>query len=245
MSGIIKKSQVFVIVIALLVMVSCSTVKTYYEDFTDEPSVTEEEYNTLLPDDVFPESRGRLPIVKREELDIEGKERYDRYMSPESTSLAGIQGPGGIRLHSKTDKSASKIDGKTRELIRLVMSREMDQEFEWTMHEPVALKLGLDANIIDVIRHDRSLRDVPPKEASIIQLGRDIFQDHGVSPETYTKLIEHFGKKDLIEISQLMGSGMDSFILLLMFDVHLPYDRKSLLPVDYLGNAINKLLPFQ
>jgi 4-carboxymuconolactone decarboxylase len=194
--------------------------------------MTEADYNASLPDDVFPDSRGRLPIVNRNQLDDDGKAVYDRYMSPDSTSLAGIQGPGGLRLHTITDKSPTRIDGKVRELVRLVISREMDQEFEWTMHEPVALRQGLSPEIIDVIRYKRALNGVPDMEASIIQLGRDVFQEHRVSSETYARLSRHFGKKDLIEITQLMGGGMNSFILLFMFDVHLPYDRESLLPVD-------------
>jgi len=194
--------------------------------------VTLQEYNASLPDDVDPESRGRLPIVNREELDDKGKATYDGFTSPDSTSLAGIQGPGGIRLHATADKSATKIDGKIRELVRLVIAREMDQQFEWTMHEPVAIKQGLDPAIIETIRHRRALTDVPEPEASIIRLGREIVQEHRVSSATYSRLASHFGKKDLIELSELIGGGINSFVLLYMFDVHLPYDRKPLLPMQ-------------
>ena len=222
-------NQILVVVFILFSLLGCSTVKTYYEKFTDDSPITEAEFNRSLPDDVFSESRGRLPIVNRAELDDEGKATYDRYMSPDSTSLAGIQGPGGIRLHAKADKSPSKVDGKIRELVRLVISREMDQQFEWTMHEPVALREGLDPDIIDVIQNDGSLAGIAEPEASVIQLGRDVFRDHHVSSETYASLTQHFGNKDLIQITQLMGGGMNSFILLFMFDVHLPYDREPLL----------------
>ncbi len=207
----------------------CSTVKTYYEDITTDRPITEAEFNASLPDDVHPESRGRLPIVNRADLDDDGKTRYDRYMSPDSTSLAGIQGPGGIRLHASTDKSPSKVTPRIRELVRLAISREMDQDFEWTMHEPVALKEGLSQRTIDVIKYKRSLSGVPEDEAAVIQMVREVFQDHKVSSETYAELTEHFGRKDLIQITELMGGGMNSFFLLFMFDVHLPYDRPSTL----------------
>ena len=189
------------------------------------------EFNASLPDDVFPDSRSRLPIVDRAHLDDEGKAIYDRYMSPESTSLAGIQGPGGIRLHKTVDNSPSGIDRQTEELVRLVIAREMDQVFEWTMHEPVALREGLDPGIIDVIRYRKSLDNVPEKQASIIRLGREIFQQHKVSSETYALAMEQLGKRDLINITELMGRGVTTFILLYVFDLHLPYDREPLLPV--------------
>lgn len=227
----IRLSNILTIVITSLSLIGCSSVTTFYENITDDSPMTEAEFNASLPDDVYPESRGRLPIVNREELDDEGKATYDRYMSPDSTSLAGVQGPGGLRLHATADNSPSKVSGKIRELVRLVIAREMDQQFEWTLHEPVALRQGLDPDIIDVIRHNRSIAGVSEPEASVIQLGRDVFREHHVSSETYASLTQNFGKKDLIDITQLMGGGMNSFILLFMFDVHLPYDRELLLPI--------------
>jgi 4-carboxymuconolactone decarboxylase len=207
----------------ITILYGCATV--------EKQPISKAEYTASLPDDVNPESRGRLPIVNREALDDAGKATYDRYMSPDSTSLAGIQGPGGIRLHAGVDKSPTRIDDKVSELVRLVIAREMDQQFEWTMHEPVALNAGLAPAIIDTIRHRKSLQGVPEMEASIIQMGREIFQEHRVSPETYRQLTNHFGHRDLMEIVELMSGGMNSFFLLFLYDVHLPHDRPSLLPV--------------
>jgi len=209
--------------VTLVMIFGCSTM--------NNRPITEAEYNASLPEDVYPESRGRLPVVNREALDDAGKAIFDRFMAPDSTSLAGIQGPGGVRLHANIDGSPTRIDGRIRELVRLVISREMDQQFEWTLHEPVALKQGLAPSIIDVIRYNRSLRGVPEMEASIIRMGREIFQEHRVSPETYRLLTNHFGNRDLIEIVELMSGGISSFILLFLYDVHLPYDRPPLLPV--------------
>jgi 4-carboxymuconolactone decarboxylase len=217
----------FIILTALAVLSGCSSMMESQQD-----TMTEAEYNASLPDDVFPDSRGRLPIVNRDDLDDEGKAAYDRYMSPDSTSLAGIQGPGGLRLHANADKSSSRVDGKVRELVRLVIAREMDQQFEWTLHEPVALRQGLSPDTIDAIRYNRSLNGVPDMESAVIQMGREVFREHRVSSETYSRLTRHFGRKDLIQITQLMGGGMNSFFLLYMFDVHLPYDREPLLPID-------------
>jgi hypothetical protein len=212
-----------VVFVISMVLLGCSTM-------SNRP-ITEADYNAALPKDVYPESRGRMPVVDREALDDAGKAIYDRFMSPDSTSLAGIQGPGGVRLHANVDKSPTRIDGKVRELVRLVIAREMDQQFEWTLHEPVALIQGLDPAVIDVIRHRRSLQGVPAMEASIIRMGREIFQEYRVSPETYRLLTSHFGHRDLIEIVEQISGGVNSFITLFLYDVHLPYDRPPLLPV--------------
>jgi hypothetical protein len=221
------------IVFSLLIILSgCSTANKYYEKLTDDSQMTEAEYFASMPADIHPESRGRLPIVNRAELDDEGKTTYDRYISPESTSLAGLAGPGGLRLHANVDKSPTRIDGKIRALIRLTLAREMDMVFEWTLYEPVGLKAGLSPEVLDVIRYDRPPVGVPPLEASIIRLARESFRDHHVSSQTYQLLQEQFGNKDLMEIAFLMGDAIESYMLLFMFDVQLPYDRKPLLPVN-------------
>jgi 4-carboxymuconolactone decarboxylase len=106
----------------------------------------------------------------------------------------------------------------------------MDQPFEWTLHEPVALQNGLEPEIIDVIRYRKKLDGIPDREASIIQLGRELFQDHKVSSETFARVIGHLGKRDLVDLCDFMGAYATTAILLHTVDAHLPYTREPLLP---------------
>ena len=146
------------------------------------PHPTEAQYNATLPPDIHPDSRSRMPLVRRESLDAADKAIYDGLVAADRTSLAGLQGPGGLRLHgSKPDKIGESLGRRLKELIRLIVSREMDQPFEWTVHEPVALRMKLEPAIIDVIRYRKALTGVPEKEAAMIQLGREFFQTHKVS----------------------------------------------------------------
>ncbi len=197
-----------------------------------QPRLSESQYNAALPRDVNRESRGRLPIVKRDVLDEDGKRDYDRHIGPNRSSLAGLQGPGGLRLHgSKEDRIGENLGGRLKELIRLIVSRELDQAFEWTVHEPVALREKLEPAIIDVIRHRKALSGVPEKEAAMIQLGREFFQQHKVSSETYARALKALGEKNLIDMCVLMGDYTETAVLLTVNDVHLPYDVPSLMAV--------------
>ena len=204
------------------------TVPDYYE--LTWP-VTEQEYADSLPNDVHPDSGSRLPFVNREELDEAGKALYDNRRSPQDRSLGGIRGPGSVRLHGSRDLGNSNVNKRTQELVRLVVSREMDQPFEWTLHEPVALANGLEPEIIDVIRYRKSLDGLPEREASLIQWGRELFQNHRVSSETFARVLKNIGKRDLIDICAYMGNYTTTAILLHTFDSHLPYDREPLLPL--------------
>jgi 4-carboxymuconolactone decarboxylase len=192
---------------------------------------TEAEYNASLPPDVYRDSRSRMPLIKRESLDEAGKRNYDAHISPDTSSLAGLQGPGGLRLHgSADDKIGEKLGGRLKELIRLIVARETDQAFEWTVHEPVALKNKLEPSIIEVVRRRLPLTGVPEKEAAMIQLGREYFKTHKVSSATYARALKALGDKNLIDMCILMGLYTETAILLSVNDVHLPYNLPSRLP---------------
>ena len=197
-----------------------------------QPRSTQAQYNATLPRDVYPDSRNRIPLIKREALPPSRFAEYDRHIGPSRASLAGLEGPGGLRLHGSTpDKVGEDLGPRLKELIRLIVSREMDQAFEWTVHEPVALKEKLEPAIIDVIRHRKALAGVPEKEAAMIQLGREYFQNHKVTSETYARVLKALGEKNLVDMCVLMGDYVETSVLLTVNDAHLPYDVPSLLPL--------------
>jgi 4-carboxymuconolactone decarboxylase len=125
-----------------------------------------------------------------------------------------------------------ELGGRLRELIRLVVSREMDQAFEWEAHEPVALRFGLEPEIIDVIRHNRELDNVPEREAAIIQLGREYFRTHKVSSETSARVLAAIGTRNLVDMCVLMGDYVETAVLLTVNDVHVEYGSSYILPVQ-------------
>lgn len=215
----------------IFVTAGCATTRepTAYERLSWP--VTEEQYLAALPADVYPESRGRIPLVDRATLDDERKKEYDRRIAPDTTSLAGLQGPGGLSLNGSPSLAETLVDKRTQELIRLVVSREMSQQLEWTVHEPVALANGLEPEIIDVIRHRRPTTGLPRREAAVIDWGREIFRTKDLSSAAFARLSEHLSTRDIVDLCQFMGNYTRTAILLHTFDVHLPYDRQPLLPM--------------
>src|SRR5256885_16108899 len=155
---------------------------------------------TTLPKAIYPESRSRLPLPKREALDEQGKRVYDSVLDPKRPTLAGFQGPAGIWLHSprvgepfremnRILRNEVPLAPRLRELAILVTAREFDSQFEWTAHEPVALKEGLDPGILDAVKFRRAVSGAPEKEAAIIAFGRELFRDRKVRAETSPELV--------------------------------------------------------
>jgi 4-carboxymuconolactone decarboxylase len=193
------------------------------------------------PPDIYADSRNRLPLVKRDDLDDAGKIMYDR-TAGDSRSLAGLQGPGGIRLYDPRLDELTRgvnqylrfdagLDPRLAELAILVAAREMDQRFEWYAHEINGLKVGLQPEIIDVIRYRKPVTGLGEKEAVLIRLGREALGKHSVSSATFADGVRVFGKRGLLDYVELMGSYAETSVLLTTYDQQLPPGEISKLPV--------------
>jgi 4-carboxymuconolactone decarboxylase len=193
-----------------------------------------------LPGDVHPESGSRLPLLTREQMDERGQAFYDAVTSPQSRTLVGLQGPSGIWLHSpelgervravnQYLRYDTTLDRRLTELAILVTARELDQQFEWTAHEPAALKEGLEPEIIDVVKHRKPVDGLGPKEALIVSFGREAFGEHKVRSETFARAVEVFGTRGVVDLAALMGNYAMTAVILNAVDQQLRPGQKPLL----------------
>ena len=191
--------------------------------------------------DIYPDMGARVPLPKREDLPDEAKALYDYFADPAGGTYAGLRGPGGIRLHSPPVALAmqplnrylrreSGIPRPVRELAILVVARELDSQFEWTMHEPEALEEGISPEAIDIVKYRRPADHLPEPQATIIRLGREIFRDHRVSPETFARAQAQFGRRMLIDLVSVMGNYAATAALLCAFDMQVHEGDEPLLP---------------
>jgi 4-carboxymuconolactone decarboxylase len=194
-----------------------------------------------MPSDIDPQSGFRLPLPKREDLDEAGKLHYDRAARP-GASIAGLQGPSGIQLYSlQTAEHMRALNRylrfeagftpRVREIAILTTAREMDSQFEWVAHEPEALKEGVEPDVIDVIKHRKPTDGLDETDATVIELGRQIFRDHKVTSNTFAKAKALFGPNKLIELVMLMGNYAGTAALLAVVDMQLHPGQKPLLPI--------------
>ena len=199
--------------------------------------------SAALPPDINPESRSRLAPLKRENLDQQGKEFYDA-LAADSRRLTGVGGPSGIRMYSPQMGDLARrlnnylrfdtaLGARTVELAILVTAREYDSQFEWSAHEPPALKAGVSKELVDLIRRRApvaSLAGVSEQDAAIIDLGREVFATHRVSSVTYSRALKALGPKNLVDLTVLIGEYSASAVLLATFDQQLAAGERPPLP---------------
>ncbi len=196
----------------------------------------------MLPPDIDPQSRCRLPLVRREDLDAESQKVYDENADLKGGLIRGLKGPGGLFLHSPKFSQASRALGRylrfdsghsahVREVAILVSARESNSQFEWAAHEPEALKQGVSRQTIDAIKCRKPLDGLGVVDAIIIQLGRETFGMRKLSCETYARALKQFGARGLIDLVALMGQYSATAALLTAFDMQLDEGETHILPV--------------
>jgi hypothetical protein len=165
-----------------------------------------------LPQDVHPDSRNRLPLLK-----------------------PGVEGAAAVRLHaSGVDvRWLSPLGRQLTELAILTSAREHDQPYEWSLHEMEALAVGLEPAVIDIVRHRRPLTNLSDKQAVIIGIGREIFTKHALSAESYARALKVLGKADLVDVVALMGNYAGTAVRLTAFNQQMPPGWKQLLPLPF------------
>lgn len=194
---------------------------------------------TTMPNDIYPESGCRLPLPERETLDDSGKKIYDQVIGPAIKTGADLRGPAGILLHSPRVAQyhvgqfhyltfESGLSDQVRELAILVIARELDSRYEWAAHESLAFKAGVPEDIVELIKHRRSLDGLPETESIVIQLGREIVEKRKASSGTYAQALKIFGKKGLVDLVALMAHYAATAVILSAFDKQVRPDQPAL-----------------
>jgi 4-carboxymuconolactone decarboxylase len=189
------------------------------------------------PTDIHSESLSRVPPVQRADLDEDGKRIWDHIAGGRGMPRTG---PAPVSMYSpKAAESIHQLNQYLRttvvgsryfELSALIAAREFDQQYEWSGHEPAALRAGLEQTVIDVVKFNKEVSGLPEKDATVIRFGRALLRDHKVSPELWAKTVELFGRQGAIEIAAIVGDYVMAGIMLTAVDQQLPADRKALLP---------------
>jgi 4-carboxymuconolactone decarboxylase len=102
---------------------------------------------------------------------------------------------------------------------------------EWNGHEQAALKAGVDARVIDVVRKNGPLTGVPEQDATIIRFGRQMYSDRKVDSATFAKAVEQLGQRGVIDLVAVMNTYAVSGFYAIAVDEHAPANRPSLEPL--------------
>jgi 4-carboxymuconolactone decarboxylase len=185
-----------------------------------------------LPKDIDPVTLSRLPPVTPADLDEGGK----RLLAARTNYTPG-PGPNHITVYSPRELDLGTPSGEKSpvgpryfQLAVLITARELDQQYEWSAHEPAGRRQGLEQSVIDVVKYNRDVAGLSDKDATVITFGRALFRQHHVSSELWEKMVGYFGRQRTVQMMMIMGDYYRVGFMLNAVDQHLPPSREALLP---------------
>ncbi len=117
--------------------------------------------------------------------------------SPEVMSLARSMGD---YLRYK-----SGIGNTLSELVILVTAREWTQDYEWSVHAPIAAKSGIKLDVIAAIRDGRRPEAMTDDEAIVYDFSIELQRNKRVSDQTFARAEKRFGKPAVVDLVGITG----------------------------------------
>ena len=165
-----------------------------------------------LPADLDPQSRARLPYLKKSDADAKAQKVFDTFARDgvlRGPLAFAAYNPGVAQalldLHNAAVTEGT-LDAHTRELAILVACRETNYNLEWNGHSASAAKAGIDEKVIDVVRNGRPLNGLDEKDAAVIRFGRELFHDKKVDSATFAKAIALWGRRGTMDMVAAMST---------------------------------------
>jgi 4-carboxymuconolactone decarboxylase len=100
------------------------------------------------------------------------------------------------------------------ELIILIVARHWSQPFEWYVHQPTALKAGLNPQIVAAVSKGRRPEGMSSDESIVYEFTTELLRLQNVNDATYAKAVERFGEHGVIDMVGV--AGYYSFLSMMM-----------------------------
>ena len=109
----------------------------------------------------------------------------------------------------------SAIGNTLSELAILVTARAWGQDYEWTYHKPIALKVGIKPEIIEAIADGRMPVGMSDDEDAVYQFSTELQVNKRVSDATFARVEKRWGKKGVLDLT-----GINAYYTLLAMELN-------------------------
>jgi len=180
----------------------------------------------------------RVPYLTREELPPGKQPIYDRIQEtrgavhrPFSALLNSPDAAEKVAAVGEYARFHSSLDPVVREMVILTVARELDSQYEWTHHEPIARRAGLRDEVIEAIRDRKAPQGLIRKEAVFIQYTQELLRRRKVTDATFQAVVHLLGTQGTTDLTVTIAYYTMLAHILAAFEVELEEDNPPLLPV--------------
>lgn len=168
-------------------------------------------------------SQSRLPTIAPAQYDDEQREAAADFEAARKGPVFGPFEPLMYSPRLMTQARAlgdylrfkSAIGNTLSELAILVTARAWGQDYEWTYHRPIAIKVGIRSDIIDAIADGRLPTGMTDDEDAVYQFSTELHRNKRVSDATFARVEKRWGKKGVLDLT-----GINAYYTLLAMQLN-------------------------
>jgi 4-carboxymuconolactone decarboxylase len=155
----------------------------------------------------------RLPRIPPEQYTPEQKQAAAEF---EAARKAPVFGPFEPLMNSPELMSrsramgdylryASAIGNSLSELVILMTAREWNQDYEWSVHYPVALKAGISQEVADAVANGQRPKSMTVDETIVFDYTDELLKNKRVSDAAFVRAKSRFGNKGVVDMTGIAG----------------------------------------
>ena len=158
-------------------------------------------------------AQDRMPPIPADKMtDLQKKVAADVIAGPRG-SLAGpfiaaLRSPNFMdRLQRVGEyiRYDNSLGHKLTEFTILMVSRRWTQETEWDAHYDLALKAGMEPEVLAAVREGRRPAGMSTDEEAVYDFCSELEQNQSVSDASYTRVLKIFGEQGVIDLTGTVG----------------------------------------
>ncbi|MFZ6861467.1 carboxymuconolactone decarboxylase family protein [Undibacterium sp. Ji67W] len=178
----------------------------------------------------------RLPTIAPENYSTEQKQAAQDF---EANRKVPVFGPFEPLMHSPQVMTLARsmgdylryksaIGNTLSELAILITARQWTQDYEWYVHQPIALKAGLKKEIVDAIADGRRPVAMSDDEDMVYDFCIELQHNKRVSEPTFKRVENRFGKKGTVDLTGIVAYYTLLAMELNVAEYQIPADGKKL-----------------
>ena len=155
----------------------------------------------------------RLPTIAPSQYDAAQKQAAADFLAARKTPVFG---PFEPLMHSPEVMSQARAMGDylryksaigttLSELVILITARAWSQDYELSVHYPIALKAGIAASVADAIVDGRRPAGMGADEAMVYDFANELITTRRVSDPTFAQVEARFGRKGAVDLTAIVG----------------------------------------
>ena len=153
----------------------------------------------------------RVPYVSREDLPPDKQGNYDRIASARGGQMARVfslalnspEAAGHVGDLGAYLRFHSQIRDDIREITILATARELNCQYEFTHHEPLARGFGVRELVIEGIKN-RTTKGMIPQESVFVDYAKQVLRNQ-VNDPTFAAIEHLLGRQGAVGLTVLVG----------------------------------------